>query len=47
MLDREVRYALAGCLVSCGRKDEAKAQLELILNQDPAYAPAAELLGQL
>lgn len=43
----EVRYALAGCLVSCGRKDEAKAQLELILNQDPAYAPAAELLGQL
>lgn len=43
----DVRYALAGCLVSCGHKDEARTQLELILNQDPAYEPAAELLAQI
>jgi tetratricopeptide (TPR) repeat protein len=43
----EARYALSGCLVSCGRKDEAKAQLEIILDQDPDYAPAIELLEQI
>lgn len=43
----EARYALAGCLVSCGQKDEAKAQLQMILDQDPGYAPATELLAQI
>jgi len=43
----EVRYALGGCLVSCGRVDEARKQLEKTLEMDPAYGSAAELLAQL
>ncbi len=43
----EVRYALGGCLVSSGRQAEAKRHLEQVLEMDPAYAPAAELLAQL
>ncbi|MDQ7835688.1 MAG: tetratricopeptide repeat protein [Humidesulfovibrio sp.] len=43
----EVRYSLAGCMVCLDRKDEAQAQLELIVEKDPAFAPARELLEQL
>ena len=43
----EVRYALAGCLVCMDRKDEAKAQLQSILDAAPDNGPARELLGQL
>jgi len=43
----EVRYALAGCLVGCGRMEEAKAEAQRILDQDPSYVPASELLAQL
>ncbi|PKN07869.1 MAG: hypothetical protein CVU73_10705 [Deltaproteobacteria bacterium HGW-Deltaproteobacteria-8] len=43
----EVRYSLAGCMVCLDRKEEAQAQLELIVEKDPAFAPARELLEQL
>ncbi|MDR3640741.1 MAG: tetratricopeptide repeat protein [Humidesulfovibrio sp.] len=43
----EVRYSLAGCMVCLDRKEEAQAQLEQIVANDPAFAPASELLAQL
>jgi len=43
----EVRYSLAGCMVCLDRKEEAQAQLERIVEQDPGFAPARELLEQL
>ncbi|MDP3430581.1 MAG: tetratricopeptide repeat protein, partial [Desulfomicrobium sp.] len=43
----EVRYALSGCLVACGRTDEAKGHLRTLLEMDPANASATELLAQL
>lgn len=43
----EVRYSLAGCMVCLDRKDEAEALLQQIVAQDPAFAPARELLAQL
>jgi tetratricopeptide (TPR) repeat protein len=43
----EVRYSLAGCMVCLDRKEEAQAQLEQIVAQDPGFAPAQELLAQL
>ena len=43
----EVRYALGGCLSSCGRVEEAKKQLARTLELDPDYAPATERLSQL
>ncbi|MBU1042329.1 MAG: tetratricopeptide repeat protein [Proteobacteria bacterium] len=43
----DVRYSLAGCMVCLDRKEEAQAQLELIVEKDPAFAPARELLEQL
>jgi len=42
----EVRYSLAGCMVCLDRKDEARAQLEQIMAEDPGFAPARELLEQ-
>jgi tetratricopeptide (TPR) repeat protein len=43
----EIRYALAGCLVSLGNKEQAKTELDEILARDPQNAKALELLGQL
>ena len=43
----EVRYSLAGCMVCLDRKDEAQALLEHIVEKDPAFVPARELLEQL
>ncbi|WP_022662482.1 tetratricopeptide repeat protein [Paucidesulfovibrio longus] len=43
----EVRYALAGCLVCMDLKAEAVAQLERILEADPANDAAQELLAQI
>lgn len=43
----EVRYALAGCLVACGRAAEGRVHLERLLELDPSYAPARELLAQI
>ncbi len=43
----EVRYTLAGCLVSVDKTDEALVQLEAILEQDPENRAAHELLDQL
>jgi tetratricopeptide (TPR) repeat protein len=46
-LKHEVRYTLAGCLVSLGRLAEASTELENILAQDPRYAAAQELAEEL
>jgi len=46
-LKHEVRYSLAGCLSSLGRKDEACIQLGIILEADPQNTSAIELLEQL
>jgi len=46
-LKHEVRYTLAGCLVSLGRHTEAGAELEAILAQDPRYVAAQELAEEL
>jgi len=43
----EVRYSLAGCMVCLDRKDDAQMQLERILESDPDFAAARELLEQL
>jgi len=43
----EVRFTLAGCLVSLGRHAEAGAELESILLQDPRYDAARELAEEL
>jgi tetratricopeptide (TPR) repeat protein len=43
----EVRYSLAGCLVCLDRKDEARAELERILEGNSDFEPAKELLAQL
>lgn len=43
----EVRYALAGCYVCLDRKDEAREELERILEADPANEQALELLAQI
>lgn len=42
-LKHDIRYTLAGCLVVAGREAEAKAQLERILEHDPAHSCAVEL----
>ncbi|MDR2075391.1 MAG: tetratricopeptide repeat protein [Desulfovibrio sp.] len=41
-----VRYALAGCLTVLGREDEARAQLELLLQTNPANSEAQQLYAQ-
>lgn len=46
-LKHEVRYTLAGCLISIGQSDEACAHIERILEHDPANASAVELMNQL
>jgi len=46
-LKHEIRYSLAGCLITAGRAEEAMAQLERILEQEPAYARAIELKEHL
>ncbi len=43
----EVRYSLAGCLVCLDRKEEARTQLEAVIENDPDFAPARELLALL
>lgn len=44
---RDVRFTLAGCLVKLGRHTEAAAELDTILAQDGAYAPARDLAEEL
>jgi len=46
-LKHEIRYSLAGCLVASGRDADAKAHLDRILEQDPAYGCALELKEHL
>ena len=43
----EVRFTLAGCLVSLGRHAEAGCELDAILVQDPANDAARELSEEL
>lgn len=43
----EVRYALAGCLVASGDTAEARDQAEKLLEMDPGYERARELLAQI
>jgi len=43
----EVRYSLAGCMVCLDRKEEAETQLRQIMDADPGFAPAQELLSLL
>lgn len=45
--DETVRYTLAGCLSYLGRDDEARAQLEILLGQNPGNASAQELYARL
>lgn len=46
-LKHEIRYSLAGCLVSAGRDEDARAHLDRILEQDPSYSCAVELKEHL
>ncbi len=46
-LKHEIRYSLAGCLVTAGHEAEAQAHLERILEQDPAHSNAVELKEHL
>ncbi|NDY55775.1 tetratricopeptide repeat protein [Desulfovibrio sulfodismutans] len=43
----EVRFTLAGCLMTLGRHEEAREQLQTILEQEPGNQPAMELSEQL
>lgn len=43
----EVRFTLAGCLVSLGRHAEAGCELDTILVQDPRHDAARELAEEL
>ena len=45
--DEAVRFALAACLRSVGRNDEAKKQLEILLGEDPSNDNAKELYAQI
>lgn len=42
-----VRFALAACLLSVGREEEAKSHLEILLGQDPSNDNAKQLYAQL
>ncbi|QLA17501.1 tetratricopeptide repeat protein [Desulfolutivibrio sulfoxidireducens] len=46
-MKNEVRFTLAGCLMSLGRHDEAREHLETILEQEPGNRNALELSEQL
>ena len=41
-----VRYALAACLISLGRDNEAKKHLELLLGENPSNDSAKQLYAQ-
>ena len=43
----EVRYSLAGSLICLDKKDAAREQLDIILEADPAYEAAKEMLEQI
>lgn len=43
----EVRFTLAGCLMTLGRFDDAREQLDMILAQEPGNQHAMELAEQL
>lgn len=45
--DETVRYTLAGCLSYLGRDKEARAQLEILLGQNPGNASAQELYARI
>jgi tetratricopeptide (TPR) repeat protein len=45
-LKAQVRYSLAGSLICMGRDEEAKAHLVRILDEEPDFEPARELLEQ-
>jgi len=46
-LKHDVRYSLAGCLVCLDRPEQAREQLERILEHDPDHESARELLDQI
>jgi thioredoxin-like negative regulator of GroEL len=46
-MKHEIRYSLAGSLYCLDRKDEARAHLERILEQEPDNESARELLDQI
>ncbi|MFH1915443.1 MAG: tetratricopeptide repeat protein [Pseudomonadota bacterium] len=43
----EVRFSLAGCLMCTGQEDAARGELEKVLEANPEFAAARELLDQL
>ncbi|WP_027184492.1 tetratricopeptide repeat protein [Desulfovibrio inopinatus] len=43
-LQNDIRFSLAGCLVSLGEVEEACQQLEYILENEPGHAAATELM---
>lgn len=45
--NESVRYALAGCLVSLGKNEEAKKQLEQLLGKNPNHGEAQQLYAQV
>lgn len=45
--DEAVRVTLAGCLISLGRRDEARGYLESVLGSNPANVSAKELFDSM
>jgi len=46
-LKHDIRFSLAGCLVAVGKADEAKIQLERILEHEPENKTATDLLDAI
>ena len=46
-MKHDVRFSLAGCLAWMDRKDEARSHVERILEHEPDFGPARELLEQI
>ena len=46
-LKDDVRFSLAGCLATIGKKDEALKELDEVLSRDPQNKPALELYEQI
>lgn len=43
----EIRFTLAGCLVKLGEIGQAQEELQTLLDSDPGYDPAKELLLEI
>lgn len=43
----DIRYSLIGCLVGLNRKDDAREQIDILLEKDPGNADALDVLEQI